>query len=102
MVGLAALLAACATTTSQLPTESGVSLERYMGTWHEQARLPNRFQKDCMGEGKAEYALNPDGTVSVTNQCLKKDGSVEIAQGVGRLADKKTLPVWQSRLRQNG
>jgi apolipoprotein D and lipocalin family protein len=81
-----ALLAGCATTSPELPTQTGVDLERYAGTWHEQARLPNRFQADCVGEVKAEYAVQPDGTLAVTNQCRVQDGSTKMATGEGRLA----------------
>src|SRR5690606_3618964 len=74
------------TTSPELPTPTGVDLERYAGTWHEQARLPNRFQADCVGEVKAEYAVQPDGTLAVTNQCRVQDGSTKMATGEGRLA----------------
>src|SRR5690606_34237061 len=46
------LLSGCATTTSDMPTQQGVDLQRYAGTWYEQARLPNRFQDDCVDDVK--------------------------------------------------
>ena len=93
LLGLAvtAVLAACATTSRELPTQSGVSLERYAGTWYEQARLPNRFQKDCAGDVRADYTLNADGTIQVVNQCRKEDGSTQRAEGIGRLAERGPL-----------
>ena len=48
-----------------------VDLRRYAGIWHEQARLPNRFQKACAGPVTAEYTLQPDGTVQVVNRCAR-------------------------------
>lgn len=87
VIGIA-LLAGCATTPRALPTQAGVDLLRYAGTWYEQARLPNRFQRDCTGEVRADYALNPDGTLSVVNQCRQADGSVKRAEAVGRLAER--------------
>lgn len=86
VLGLSAVVAGCATSPTELPVQAGVNLEKYAGTWHEQARLPNRFQKDCTGEVWADYVLNPDGTVKVTNQCRKEDGSIEVAEGQARLA----------------
>ena len=86
VLGVSVLLSACATPTVDMPVQSGVSLERYVGTWHEQARLPNRFQKDCAADVRADYALNPDGSLTVTNQCRKEDGSIKLAEGEGRLA----------------
>ncbi len=85
---VAAILVGCASTSRELPTESAVSLERYAGTWYEQARLPNRFQKDCAGDVRADYTLNPDGTVQVVNQCRKEDGSTKRAEGIGRTAER--------------
>ncbi len=79
-------LAGCASTPRSLPTEEGVNLSEYAGTWYEQARLPNRFQKDCTGDVQADYALRPDGTIGVTNQCGTADGSTKVAHGEGRLA----------------
>ncbi|MBY5993906.1 lipocalin family protein [Ferrimonas balearica] len=42
-------------------------LERYLGTWHELARLPNRFEKDLV-RVTAEYSLREDGGVRVLNR----------------------------------
>ena len=80
------LLAGCAATKPQLPTQAGVDLDKYVGTWYEQARLPNRFQKDCAGDIQADYALTPGGTISVTNQCRTADGDTKVAVGEGRMA----------------
>ena len=81
-----ALLTGCAATDSSLPVQSGVDLNRYTGTWYEQARLPNRFQKECAGDVQADYALQSDSVISVTNQCRIADGSTKIAQGEARLS----------------
>jgi apolipoprotein D and lipocalin family protein len=35
-------------------TVSQVDLNRYVGTWHEIARLPNRFQDQCAGNVTAD------------------------------------------------
>jgi len=45
-----------------------LDLERYLGKWYEIARFPNRFEKGCTGV-TAEYAIRPDGKVSVINTC---------------------------------
>src|SRR5579871_4017892 len=44
-----------------------VDLKRYAGLWHEQARLPNRFERQCAGPVTAEYSLLDDGNVQVRN-----------------------------------
>lgn len=66
-----------------------VDLAKYAGKWHEIARFPNRFQKDCASDTTATYTLRPDGKISVLNQCRKADGSIKTAKGTARLADAK-------------
>lgn len=61
-----------------------VDLQRYAGRWFEIAKYPNRFQKDCVSETSAEYAVRDDGRVTVTNRCRQADGSFKTAVGVAR------------------
>lgn len=91
-VPLIAVLAACATSNPNLPTQANVEVDKYAGTWYEQARLPNRFQKDCAGDVRADYVLRPDKTVSVTNQCRANDGGTKVAQGEARLSKAPNPP----------
>ncbi|MYN11591.1 lipocalin [Pusillimonas sp. TS35] len=85
-VSLVAFVAGCTASHPDLPTQSGVDLNKYVGRWYEQARLPNRFQEDCAGDVRADYELQPDNTIGVTNQCRAKDGSTKVAEGEGRLS----------------
>ncbi|VWX58111.1 Outer membrane lipoprotein Blc [Burkholderiales bacterium 8X] len=62
-----------------------VDLQRYVGLWHEQARLPNRFQRKCTGPVTAEYALKPDGQIEVRNRCILSDGSFDESIGAARV-----------------
>jgi apolipoprotein D and lipocalin family protein len=71
--------------TAALPVVAPVDLQRYAGTWYEQARLPNRFQRSCTGQVTARYDVQPDGNVRVTNSCAQADGSTETAQGIARV-----------------
>ena len=61
-----------------------VDFKRYAGLWHEQARLPNRFEKQCTGPVSAEYTLRADGQVEVVNRCVRADGQIDQADGVAR------------------
>ena len=54
-------------------TAGKVNLERYQGTWYEQARLPMFFQRNCV-RSQANYRLQDDGSVAVTNRCETEDG----------------------------
>jgi len=62
-----------------------VDLHRYAGLWHEQARLPNRFQKSCAGPVTAHYTPRPDGTIEVLNRCERADGNFEESLGTARV-----------------
>ncbi len=67
-----------------------VDLERYVGLWHEIARIPNRFQSDCARGTTAEYALRADGRLTVVNRCYRDDGSLMEAEGVAKVEDPAT------------
>ncbi len=101
-------LAACSS-DAPLPVQQNVDLQKYAGTWYEQARLPNRFQKDCTGEVRADYRLNADGTIAVTNQCRVAGGGTDMAEGLGRqskaveppstsILEVRFAPAWLSWL----
>jgi apolipoprotein D and lipocalin family protein len=74
---LALLLAGCATLPGpETPrTVERVDLARYLGTWHEVARLPQSFQDSrslvCTAT-VAEYAPLGPGRIAVTNSCLNR------------------------------
>jgi apolipoprotein D and lipocalin family protein len=67
-----------------LTTIASLDVNRYMGTWYEIAKFPNRFQKDCAGNTSATYSLREDGRVRVVNRCRTLDGSEKVAEGVAR------------------
>jgi apolipoprotein D and lipocalin family protein len=58
---------------------------RYLGLWHEQARLPNSFEEGCQ-RATAEYAMREDGLISVVNTCIDARGERRVARGRARSA----------------
>ncbi len=88
-----AFLACCASqpvnrvSSAPLPV-AAVETEPYLGLWHEAARLPNRFERDCV-RATAEYAARPDGLISVTNTCYRIDGASRDAVGRARRIDDR-------------
>jgi apolipoprotein D and lipocalin family protein len=72
---------------SELATVRSVDLKRYMGTWYEIARYPNRFQRDCESDSLATYTLRNDGKVEVVNSCRKANGKVKEARGKAKVVD---------------
>lgn len=77
-VGL--LLTGC-TTRPPLQTVPSVDLNRYAGTWHEIARYPNWFQRHCHRRVTAEYRPANDGSLTVRNACLRRNGSRDSVKG---------------------
>lgn len=91
LVLLAALFtAACAvnpvyrSSNEPLPVVQ-IDQQRYLGLWHEQARLPNSFERGCR-RATAEYAARADGLISVVNTCFEETGRERVARGRARAA----------------
>jgi apolipoprotein D and lipocalin family protein len=76
------------------PVVAKVDLARYMGTWHEIAKFPNRFQKGCTCT-TATYSLKPNGKVRVVNRCGTEDGKGKQSSGWAKVVD----PVTNARLK---
>ena len=96
-IGLAALVLAiglaappgAAGQDRPVQTVDKVDLGRYVGEWFEIARFPNRFQRQCLGDVRAVYAIRQDGRLDVVNRCRTDDGVTE-ARGVARVVDSRT------------
>ena len=89
---LAVSMAAPAFAADPLPVVAPVDLQRYAGTWYEQARLPNFFQRNCKGQVAATYTAQADGTVGVVNRCAQTDGNTIEAAGVARAVPVEGKP----------
>jgi len=71
---------------TQAVSVAEVDLARYAGKWYEIASFPMYFQRNCLGDTTAEYALTPDGDVSVTNRCRTAEGFDE-ARGTATVVE---------------
>ena len=72
-----------------LTAAAQVDLARYVGLWHEAARLPNQFERGCVA-ATATYTQRPDGMIGVRNACTKSDGSVNVVNGRAKVVDTAT------------
>jgi apolipoprotein D and lipocalin family protein len=110
---LASLKVAAQTTAtpSTLPavaTIAALDVPRYMGTWYEIAKFPNRFQAKCVANTRAQYLAQTDGSLQVLNSCATADGNTIDALGkaiqVGAASSPKLqvrfAPAWLSWLPQ--
>ncbi|MGC4079834.1 MAG: lipocalin family protein [Rubrivivax sp.] len=96
------LAAACATANAQstdgaLRTIEGLDVPRYLGTWYEVARFPNRFQRQCVADTSAHYTLREDGTLQVRNRCRLADGAMDEALGQARQIGGPQSPTLKVR-----
>jgi apolipoprotein D and lipocalin family protein len=83
--------------TAPLRVVPEVDLRRYAGTWYEIARLPNKFQRACVSDVTATYALQPDNRIAVTNRCRESDGDIREARGVARRVEGRPPSVLKVR-----
>ena len=113
---LAVLLLTSRQVTAQTPTTpmalpavvpiATLDIPRYMGTWYEIAKFPNRFQAKCTGNTRAHYLAQTDGSVHVLNRCVTADGqtidALGLAQQIGAPTSSKLqvrfAPAWLSWL----
>lgn len=92
-VAVALLLSACdweGTATAPLATVARLDLNRYVGHWYEVAKLPNRFQSQCVSDTTATYMRNDDGTIAVLNRCRLSDGRFIEAHALARVEEPRT------------
>ncbi|MBP9743573.1 MAG: lipocalin family protein [Burkholderiales bacterium] len=83
---------------------SNFDSNKYLGNWYEIARLPNRFEKNCIAPITANYSVNPDNNLQiiVVNKCNTKNNEPDVATGVAKFVEFATvgklkvtfLPKW--------
>ena len=60
-------LAGCMGIPQGVTVVDDFSLDRFLGTWYEVARIDNSFEKN-LGQVSASYKLAGDGSVTVLNK----------------------------------
>lgn len=83
-----ALLSGCAATksTDDIPAVRNFDAARYMGTWHEIARLPKWFERG-LNDVTATYSLHGE-QLRIVNRGVR-DGEEKISTAVGKFAGEK-------------
>ena len=108
---LASLKVAAQTTATPatLPTVATIAeldVPRYMGTWYEIAKFPNRFQAKCVANTRAQYLAQTDGSLQVLNSCATADGStidalgkaIQVGPAISPKLQVRFAPAWLSWL----
>ncbi len=78
-------------------TVASLDVPRYMGTWYEIAKFPNRFQAKCVANTRARYLAQTSTTLQVLNSCETADGSVIDALGLAQQVGGETSPKLEVR-----
>ena len=80
----AMVLGGCASVPEGLEPVKGFELDRYLGTWHEIARLDHSFERG-LSKVTAEYTKQDDGSIQVVNRGYDaRRGKWREARGVAR------------------
>jgi apolipoprotein D and lipocalin family protein len=94
-----AIALASSATAQEAPVQTIASLDvnRYVGTWYEIAKYPNRFQKQCASHTRAQYLTNADGSLQVINRCVTREGQTLEAIGQAHQVGGASSPKLQVR-----
>ena len=85
------LLGGCAGLPEGVQPVQDFTLERFLGTWYEIARLDHSFERG-LSKVTAEYSLNDDGTVKVVNRGFSgQKGTWKSAEGKARFVESEDL-----------
>lgn len=103
---LTAQTTATPATLPPVTTIASLDVPRYMGTWYEIAKYPNRFQAKCVANTRARYLTQTGGSVQVLNSCVMADHSTIDALGLAKQVGSATssklevrfAPAWLSWL----
>ncbi len=98
VTAISALVAAVVAKNAKkaLASAAHVDLDRFIGSWFEIARLPDKQDKDCVSDARATYARTDDG-LRMLSLCRREDGSIRRSTGRAKLADDAT----QSRFKMS-
>jgi Bacterial lipocalin len=84
-------LAGCTGIPEGVDPIRGFELDRYLGTWHEIARLDHSFERG-LSDVTAEYSLRDDGGVRVINSGLDTvSGQRKSAEGKAYFVDNPSV-----------
>lgn len=73
----------CATQRMEVPVVENFDPERYLGNWHEIARITHFFEKGLV-DATAEYSPLPDGRIKVLNSGTESKPGGKRKQAVGK------------------
>ena len=76
---------------------ASLDVPRYLGSWYEVAKFPNRFQNMCVANTQAQYRMLESGHIEVINRCEKANGDTAQATGKARQIGDENSPKLKVR-----
>ncbi len=91
VTAISALVAAVVAKNAKkaLASAAHVDLDRFVGSWFEVARLPDRQDKDCVSDARVTYARTDNG-LRLLSLCRRDNGTIRRSTGRAKLADDAT------------
>ncbi|WP_280464452.1 lipocalin family protein [Nocardia cyriacigeorgica] len=69
---------------------AGLEVDRYLGTWHQLAAIPQVFNVSCARDTTANYRLTERGDIAVHNSCVTWTGELNEIRGTATVNDPQT------------
>lgn len=73
----------------ELASAAHVDLDRFIGSWHEIASMPDKYDRECVSDTRATFARTQDG-LRLLSLCRRANGSIKRSTGRAKLADDAT------------
>jgi len=87
---LSCIFAGCSSIPKGVKPVTGFDAQRYLGTWHEIARLDNKFERG-LSQITADYSLRADGGIKVLNKGFSASANKwKVAEGKAFFVGEKT------------
>lgn len=96
VLGLGALLSACASTPPSIPPVASVDLPRFMGDWYVIAQIPTYIERKAF-DSVESYRLDADGKIRTTFRYRNgsADAPLKTMEPVGRVVPGTNNAVWE-------
>ena len=91
LLSLILMQASCTQVPDKVEPVSGFELPKYLGQWHEVARLDHSFERDLI-QVTADYSMREDGGVRVINRGINSQtGEPKEAEGKAYFVESENI-----------
>ncbi|AVM02258.1 lipocalin [Gordonia iterans] len=90
LTAVPAITPASAAPATPLQPVDKLDVERYLGTWWQQAAIPGFYSIRCARDTSARYGLIDETTISVDNTCISSTGARDGVRGRAKVVDPES------------